>query len=110
MVRLRLILFVTIAALVAPALAPCLMAAPDGHASMPCCRALHRGTVARPCCGSDGEGTSTPPSAGASRLYAPGPLAAAVVPAEPIAATRIDAHPRPISSLTARLRSTVLLI
>jgi hypothetical protein len=109
---MRLVLVVTIAALLAPWVAPCLTDAPAGHAAMPCCRANHNDApVARPCCGPARDETSTPPSADASRLQPGQVMAVVAAPASPVAASaRIDLPRTIVPPIAARLRSTVLLI
>jgi len=112
MLRIRLVLVVTIAALLAPWIAPCLAGAPAGHAAMPCCRKASDGApVARPCCGPDRDGTSAPPSSDATRLQPAQVMAVLVAPASPIAApARADLHSPVVPPIAAPRRSTVLLI
>ena len=73
----RLVLFVTVAALVAPWLAPCLMAAPTGHAAMACCHASETPMpAARPCCVLDaGQPGAPAPSPASSTVAVMSPLA-----------------------------------
>jgi hypothetical protein len=112
MVRTRLVFIVTMAALIAPWIAPCLARAPAGHAAMACCRKASDGApVARPCCGPARDDRSTPPSSDATRLQPAQVMAVAVAPASPIAApARADRHPTVVPPIAAPLRSTVLLI
>src|SRR5262245_59863755 len=114
MVRTRLILIVTIAALLAPCIAPCLLQAPAGHAVMPCCKPAGDGVpVARPCCGPADGDTSLPPSSVASRVQPAQVMAPAPAPAiaSLVAVSRhVDPQRFFAPPVSARLRSTVLLI
>jgi hypothetical protein len=112
MVRTRLVFIVTIAALLAPWIAPCLAGAPTGHAAMPCCRKASDGApVARPCCGPARDDTSTPPSSDATRLQPAQVMAVVDAAASPLAASpRADLFPTVVRQIAAPLRSTVLLI
>ena len=111
MVRTRLVLLVTIAALLAPWVTPCLAAAPDGHAAMPCCRRAQPGTpVARPCCEPAGTNPAAPPSAAPSLLLA-AQMPAVVAPVVSLARPqRLDTTLAAALPRALRLRSAVLLI
>ena len=113
MVRSRLVLLVTIAALLAPWVAPCLASAPDGHAAMPCCRTGHGqdgGPVARPCCGPVNREPATAPSAPSSLPHL-AQVPAVVQPGVSLATPRrLDTIDAALPPIAARLRSVVLLI
>ena len=112
MVRTRVILLVTIAALLAPSIALCLIQAPAGHAAMPCCRTTSDGVpAARPCCGTPDDDASTPPASAASRVQPGQVMSAAGVLASNVAVLRPLGPSRPVApAVSARLRPTVLLI
>ena len=108
MVRVRLILVVTMAALLAPSLAPCLLAAPSGHATMPCCHASSGGGPAMwPCCAAGDEPAAAPPQS-VSLLPQVIDLPAVAIALRPLA--RVVACAAPPAGAQPRLRSTVLLI
>ena len=110
MVKTRLVLLVTIAALVAPWVAPCLAAAPVDHAAMPCCRSSEPDEpAARPCCAPAGEAPAVPASSAASLAH-PAPVAivwtSALLTAQPL----LHVHVKPLISIHPRVLSGVLLI
>jgi hypothetical protein len=111
MVRTRLVLLVTLAALVAPWVAPCLAAAPSGHAAMACC---HRqdpgGPVARACCVPADREPGVPPSAAPSLSLAAMSSALAWAPAPAVSPRAVVAQRRSLASAAPRLLATVLLI
>jgi hypothetical protein len=108
--RLRLVLLVTIAALVAPSVAPCLMTAAGGHAAMPCCHSTGETTpAARPCCLLDGGQPATPV---AGPVFVPAAATTAAVLPVPAALTppaRLHLSST-ISPPPSRRLSTILLI
>jgi len=109
-VRLRLVLLVTIAALLAPWVTPCLMTAPAGHAAMPCCQAARGTTPAvRPCCALDGGQPATPVSANTLLPTAMTPMSTLAAPAIAIVLPRAHAMATMPPSPSRRL-STILLI
>ena len=111
MARRRLVLLVTLAALVAPWVAPCLAAAPANHAAMACC---HPGApsapVAGPCC-APADGQPAVPTSDAVRLSQ---MAAPVVLAwttAPVAlVSPVHSPSKPLLSIQPRLLFRVLLI
>jgi hypothetical protein len=111
MVRIRLVLLVTIAALVAPWIAPCLQTGMTGHAAMPCCRvAKDAGPTARPCCApADGQ-PSTPPAFAASLIQAAPPIAKAVVSAAVVTSPTTHLSAYTLIPVRSPVRSSVLLI
>lgn len=99
--RIRLAVVVTLAALIAPWMAPCLMAGPADHAAMPCCHQTGPvGPAARPCCTSEGQQPAPPAPSAASFSVVPVSLELpAVLLAIPhplhAASPRLPIQPRP---------------
>src|SRR5262245_32826524 len=100
MVKTRLVLVVTIAALLAPWVAPCLAIAPVHHAAMPCCRpSQSEAPAARPCCApADGAPAVTAPSA-ASVLHVPASAAIAWTSTLLTDARPLHIQPKPLISI-----------
>jgi len=111
MVRRRLVLFVTLAALLAPWVAPCFAAAPAGHARMACCRPGERGIpIVRPCCAPAERQPAGPvsPEGRVAPLDLPAVRVAAVAPVSVFRLQR--ERDLPVPPLTPRALSSVLLI
>jgi hypothetical protein len=111
MLRVRLVLIVAIAALVAPALAPCLVAAPVDHAKMACCARQADGTPAvQPCCAVGDEQPVAPPQDSARVLPTVHAIAVLPVPCALTTVPRLPGPDAPYIPRPSRLRSAVLLI
>ena len=110
MLRVRLTVLVTLAALLAPWVAPCLASAPVGHAQMPCCRTAGDGVpTARPCCTpADPQPLAPTQTAASSTGAVPCPSFTAM-PAT-ISVARVHLVAARLAPLPLQLRSTVLLI
>jgi hypothetical protein len=109
MLRLRLAVLATLMALAAPWVAPCLTAAPSGHAQMPCCKAKAGGPSVRPCCTPANQQPLAPAQTAANTAAAGAASAIAPVPV-PAFLSRMHIPAAPIVPLQIQLRSTVLLI
>jgi hypothetical protein len=111
MLRIRLVLLVTMAALVAPWVAPCLVTAPAGHPVMPCCQSAYAGTpAARPCCAASESQPSTSASSQAS-LTPGAQLFATAIAFAPVARPQSErATATHLFPVRARVLSSVLLI
>jgi hypothetical protein len=111
MLRTRLVLLAIVAALLAPAVAPCLLSTTGGQAAMPCCHKQAPATPSvRECC-APAEGTPAMPAATAQTArIAPAPVSAFVAPA-PFALLHLRADVSPhIFSVQPHRLFTVLLI
>src|SRR5262245_56349238 len=111
MVRVRVVLLVTIAALLAPSVTPCLLAAPAGHAVMPCCRTAKDAVpVVRPCCGPADPEPSTPASPTASVFHGATPIVNVVAFAPIVTPRLLHASASTLAPVRSRVPSSVLLI
>jgi hypothetical protein len=104
----RLVLLVTIAALVAPFVAPCLMAAP----AMPCCHHASSDTMpaASSCCATDAEQPLAPPRAVSPAAQPVQLNSALMAPGAPCVVQPRFAPEIPSLIQPSRLRNAVLLI
>jgi len=110
MARTRLVLFATLAALMAPWVAPCLMAAPGAHGRMPCCAAHDDASSVRACC-VPADGQPAGPASADTRLAPPDQGAVRISTFASLTAGRLLPEPRmPVLPLTLRARSRILLI
>ena len=111
MVRVRLVMLVTIAALVAPWVAPCLAAVPVDHAAMPCCRSSEPDApAARPCCAPTDDAPAIPTSSVVSLAHPAAPVAIVWTSALLTARPLLHVHAKPLVSIPPRVLSGVLLI
>jgi hypothetical protein len=111
MVRTRLVLLVTIAALVAPWVAPCLAAAPADHSTMPCCRSEEpTAPAARPCCAPTDDAPALPSSSSGTVANLPAPVPIASTFALPPIPFTSHVQPKPLLSIQPRVLFGVLLI
>lgn len=108
--RIRVAVFVTFVALLAPWVVPCLSPAPGSHTAMPCChRTDPAGPAARPCCTPEGQQPAVPTAQTAAAVHVQ-PVPVHLPAVLTTIAQPLPAMSQPNTSTRSRSSSAVLLI